>query len=562
MNKLPAISFLSLFLCSLSMTTIAADHNIKEKSVTEFGARPDDGRDDTRALRAAIEWARHTPGATLTFPPGVYRLKDAQAEQLERDVLEGKMGANPEQKIFTPYFSYVRGLDLAGSEGLTIMAQGATLLCEGWMEPITIEDCTNTRLCGLTIDYARRPFSAGKVVAVTPQYFEVEFPTEREITETMPLTRMTFWIHEQNRLYPDPIYFPKRELLGNGRIRFHHTVPEQLLGATAGVLHSFHFRPAILIHRSQNTTIEDVTIHAQPGMGIVGFDSRDIDIERLQVVPAPGQCFSTNTDATHFACCEGKLRLNACRFRGQGDDATNVHGYYQCIVAARGKEADLEVKAPTYTHAQVADVPRPGDCLELVERTTLKLVRTYEVVEAHHMVPQRGCTVTLSDTLPQRIDDYYLMNVTKLPSLVFENSLVDSHLARGVLVKTRDVVIRGNVFRHGTGTAIHIGAEGPWHEGTYAKNVLVENNTILGCGLGAGRQNGACGIALNITAPDASASFLHDSIRIERNHIAGSGNDCGIYLGNANHVFVNDNHVTGCRTAVCTHSVADLRAQP
>ena len=177
------------------------------------------------------------------------------------------------------------------------------MLCEGWMEPLCIENCTRVKVKGLTIDYKRKPFSSGEIVSVQPDCFDVQFAGERTITEEIPLTRMTIWNKEKNRMYPNPIYFPKRELLGGNRVRFHHKIPAELLGADAGVLHSFHFRPAILIHRSVQTELEDVTIHSQAGMGIVGFDSKDILIKRLAVVPAPGYYISTNTDATHFACC-------------------------------------------------------------------------------------------------------------------------------------------------------------------------------------------------------------------------------------------------------------------
>ena len=163
-------------------------------------------------------------------------------------------------------------------------------------------------------------------------------------------------------------------------------------------LNSFHFRPAILVYRSVSTCLEDVTIHAQPGMGIVGFDSKDIFIKRLSIRPSSGYYQSTNTDATHFACCEGVLHFQGCYFQGQGDDATNVHGYYQTIIRAEGNSADLEVKAGTYTHAQVADVPRVGDEMELVEIRTLKPVWTYKVKEVKHFVDDGAAWIILRTT--------------------------------------------------------------------------------------------------------------------------------------------------------------------
>ena len=162
-------------------------------SVADFGAIPDDGKDDTRALRRAAEYCRMHAGTTLVMPAGVYRLRDAEAERLEEEVLSGKMGPNPESEIFRPYYPYVRGLDFSGSEDITVDAQGAVLLCEGWMEPVSIVDSRNFTLRGLTIDYLRKPFSEGVVTAVDEESFTVRFRPERKIKEKNPVPRLNMW---------------------------------------------------------------------------------------------------------------------------------------------------------------------------------------------------------------------------------------------------------------------------------------------------------------------------------------------------------------------------------
>ena len=528
----------------------------KEISVTDFGAVANDGKDDTEALRKAAAYCREHSGTTLLLPPGVYILKDEDAEKLEQDAMAGKFGSNTEKVIFSPYYPYSKGLDLNGTRDITIIANGATLLCEGWMEPVSIENSANLTLKGLTIDYKRKPFSHGEIVAIEENWFDIRFSPERIMDGNMPMMRMTIWDRKRNGMYPRSMYFPKKEFLGDNVVRIFNRIPKDMLGSDAAVVHSFHFRPAILIHRSANTVIENVTIHSQPGMGIVGFDSKDILLKELRVIPAPGYYFSTNTDATHFACCEGLLRFEGCVFQGSGDDATNVHGYYQTIVSATGNEATLQVKAPTGTHAQVLDAPRVGDVLELVEISTLKTVKEYRVEKV--VREEKACTssVVLSDDLPVDFMEYYLMNITKLPRLEFVNSFVNSHLSRGVLVKTRDVLIENNVFRYCYGTAILVAAEGDWHEGTYAKNVTIRGNTMVGSGTG-GRS--APGIAVNIQAKDTDATYLHDNILIENNTIvAGEGSEYGIYIGNAKNVTLKNNQVSNCKENIHLHSVTNI----
>ena len=538
-----------LLLLSAVLTSQAGDvFNVKD-----YGAVPNDGQDDTKALREAVALCRAHEGSTLVIPAGTYLLRDVDAMQLEADAIGGKMGANPESTIFSPYYPYAKGLDFSGAKGVTIEAEGATLLCDGWMEPVSLTDCTDLTLRGLTIDYVHRALSEGTVAGIGDDYFDVQFRPDRTITDVIPITRVTLADPQIGGMYRSPFYYPKRELLGNNLVRLTvgHRIPDYLLGQPVAALHSMHFRPAILILNSTNTTLDGVTIHSQPGMGIVGFDSRDIFINRLRVAPADGYHFSTNTDATHFACCEGELVFDGCSFIGQGDDATNVHGYYHNVEAADDGWLRLILHAPGYTHAQVADVPRVGDELELSLINTLAVQKVLKVTEVKHEEKATDVLVRVDGPMPEKLEDYYLFNITKLPRLTFRNSLVQGNLARGVLVKTRGVLIEDNVFRGCSGTAIHVGAEGWWCEGSHSTDVTIRRNTMINCGLGAGSQHGANGIAVVIDAPDTKGTRLHDGIVIRDNVVIGNGeNGCGICVRNAKNVDVADNRITNCKQEV------------
>ncbi len=553
--------FISLML-AISTATFAAEHDGEKTviSVLDFGAKPDDGKDDTRALRRAAEYCRQNAGTTLVMPAGVYRLRDAEAERLEQEVMSGKMGQNPEGTIFKPYYPYVRGLDFEGSVSTTIEARGAILMCEGWMEPLSIVGSQDFTVRGLTIDYKRKPFSEGRVCAIDENTFTVQFGSERTLTMDTPFPRVMLWDNEISGIYRSPFYFARQEVLESNKVIFKGKLPHYMMGAPVATPHSFHFRPAILVWRSTNTVIEGVTIHSQCGMGIVGFDSRDVTIKGLNIIPSEGYSFSTNTDATHFACCEGTISFDGCMFRGQGDDATNVHGYYHDIVAVEDGWATLELKAPTYTHIQVADVPRVGDKMEIVRISTLAVEGEVEVVNVQHEGEQVDVKVRLSGALPENFNEYYLFNITKLPRLEFRRSTVWGNLARCVLAKTRGVVIEDNIFRGSTGTAIHVGAESVWKEGTHAKDLVIQRNVIVNCGLGAGCQYGAAGIAVVIGAPDTDATTLHDGVKILDNTIIGTGDKttCGISVRNAKNIEVKRNIVKDCGLTVETRSVENL----
>lgn len=185
-----------------------------------------------------------------------------------------------------------------------------------------------------------------------------------------------------------------------------------------------------------------------------------------------------------------------------------------------------------------------------------------EVTEVFHREDAPDVRIRIRGTLPEHFGEYCLFNVSKLPRLEFRRSIVWGNLARGVLCKTRGVVIEDNIFRACTGTAIHVGAESFWKEGTHATDVTISRNVMIDCGLGAGCQYGASGIAVVVSAPDTERTILHDGIRIEENTIRGTGeNECGIAVRNARNVVLRGNRIEGCRSGVITSATENLTAE-
>jgi hypothetical protein len=521
-------------------------------SVARFGAVPDDGRNDAEALRKAIQFCKTRPGTTLYFPAGVYDLRDESAVQLMNDVMTGKMGQDPEKTIFKAYFPYVRGLDFRGLANITVEAAGAVLRCDGWMEPVSLDECRGITIKGLTIDYRRRPYSIGQVVEVSPDYFDAVFDEAYPLNARMPIPRMMFWDVKAHRMFPDPIYFPKKfELTAPQKIRIYSRVSPEVRGNRVCLTHGFHFRPAILVQQADNIRLEDVTIHSQPGMGIVGHRASNIALIGLRVVPAPGSFVSTNTDATHFTSCSGLLRLVDCQFEGQGDDSTNIHNYYYSIRKSKQSGSyDLVVNAPTGTHAQVLDYPDVGDQLELVLRSSLEVVKTYLVKARTNFSREWRTQVRLNAPLPQDLAKYYLINSSRLPRVEITGCSILSHLARGILIKSRNVRIERCLIRETTGTGIHVGAESDWLEGLPSANVVIRYNRIVRCGRGAGSQNHTSGIAVKIDAPKTEAAGLHKHLLIEGNIIEGEDSERCITVSQAEDATIRYNELSGCRQPI------------
>jgi len=437
--------------------------------------------------------------------------------------MAGVFTKNPEPLLFNYDFDYISGIDLTGAQNICIDGRGATLLFDGFMENFTLSSCKNVTLKNFNIDLARKAYSKGVVMGFGENYTDAAFDEQALLCEAMPTLRILVYSKKECRFVDRTVIDSNGAVgcsdfacddekfsvatLGGGRYRFfgmrHEGVGDELY-----ITHTFHFRPSILIYEAENTALENISIHSHCGMGIVGHRSRDILLRGLKVVPSPGEAMSTNTDATHFASCAGLLRFVGCHFAGHGDDATNVHTYYHSIIQAGKNTCTAVVKAPTGTHSQKLDYFDPGDTVELAAIADLAPVRTYQVLESRPDFENMRCEYVLDGDLPADYEKYFLADVTQMPRLEFTGCFVSTHRSRCVLVKTRDVLIENSHFEQTPHPAICVSAEGWWHEGVTAENVVIRGNRMIQCG----------GISIDISA-DKPEKPAHKNITIENNII-------------------------------------------
>ncbi|MFD2791211.1 right-handed parallel beta-helix repeat-containing protein [Arenibacter sp. H213] len=524
--------YLGIFFLMFCLPFIASGQAKKSDckiiKATEFGAFPNDEKDDTEALRRAVRSAAsYLECAILYIEPGIYHISDPLALKIQEEAMSGKLGANPQDKLFIPNQEYAIGLDFEGAENLVIEAAGVQLLCDGWMEPLSFRNAKNITLNGITIDYKRRPNNQGEVMALGSDYVEVCFTDKEMLQHEQVVLRIMVFDKEKNAFTGAGVYHEKMEFVAPNTVRFYGKKIRNQSGIGNMLLtfSGYHYRPAILIYKTQNIELNHVTIHSQAGMGIVGHLSENITMNHLRVVPSEGRYASTNTDATHFATNRGLIRFNGCEFAGQGDDATNVHTYYVSITNT-SKEGyyDIMVDRNNYTHSSYLDEPTEGDIMALVDKNTMDELDYVRVRRFWSYPLQDKVRIQFDGTLPEKIEDYYLINISASPRLEFVNNTIRSHRARSVLVKTRKVLIQDNSFENTTGTAIHLGVEGDWGEGPASEDVVISGNEFTNCGLGGandGTLDGASAIALHVKAKNTSVQGLHKRILIYDNTIDG-----------------------------------------
>ncbi len=455
------------------------------------------GKDDLERFSAALSYMKDNPGTTLYVEPGVYNITTERARNAQASVMKGEWGRNAQNVMFTPTYRYDRILDFKGHKDSTVIAYGATLMVDGFMEGISIRHCENVTVKGFTIDHVRKPYTKGILRNIRQE--EGSLIADAELTDWIymetPVIRTTVYSQTAGRFINEKVRFNNWTITSSRSFEIKFTGDSEIAeGDEIYFGHVFHTRPGVLVYKAENTVIEDVTIHSWPGMGVTAQSSRDILLKGVQVVPSAGEHFSTNTDATHFAVCRGKLRVEGCMFEGQGDDSINVHSYYYTPVAQNDRTITLIIEAPDGTHAQGLVYPEPGDRFEMNDDQSLEILDTFYVVRSEPDPAGKCCHVTLDRDIPDDVSVYLFSDPDEVPEVEFVNCHTSNHHARSLLMKSRKCLIENclieNVFQDG----IKISAEKAWKEGINSEDVTVRRCRIRGCGRMS--PNGCGGISV------------------------------------------------------------------
>jgi parallel beta-helix repeat protein len=497
--------------------------------VTQFGARPNDGKDDTAGLQAAIEAAKKRPQPRLVFAPGRY------------DFFEQRGGGNAQT---TCGVNEIRGV--------TIDGKGAEFIYHGLTTPFAFGNCRSVTLRNITIDWERPPFSLGKVIAAEARHFDVEVFPEYPIAggEAVP----AFMDYDPTTKLPRRQGFDAYNAVTGTELLRPHVLSVKLVsdmrlqtGSWVLLRHQTYSRPAIFFRRCTDVKVSNVTIRTCPGMGLVGEQCTNVSLDRVTVAPAPGSSrpMSSTADATHFKGCRGLIRMTDCVFEGMGDDATNVGGLYLTV------QERLDDRTVLAAHnLKIPSRPDPGDRIEFVRRDTLLPYATATVKAASEAVKDGVHRIEFSAPLPAdlKIGDV-LGNISHTPKVRISRCRVANNRARGFLLQTYDAVVENCEFRNCTSGGVWCLNEVVFFfECVGARNIVIRNNTFENCNYGGPLGEGV----ISVYSYLADFKFppkpgVHRDITIEGNTIRGSDN-CGIFVTGTDGLKIRNNTIEqACR---------------
>jgi len=530
--------FLSLIFLSTFFIFIVSFYNCSKSTleikVTDFGAVPDDGKNDTPAILAAIEACRDNQSTKLVFASGTYDINGGSEDERGR-----------RQSSF----------DIMNINNLTIEGNGSELIGHDYATMFSFTECNNLTINNLIVDWDPLPFTQGKVVEVKDDYVDIEVVapfTAQAGRRTEALLGYDMELQRMARRYTD--HYQKgdektSEVIRPGVMRLFIGRHDRFAGALPPVgryiivRHQVYGYQSFQFSRCANVQIENVNIYSNPGMGVVGRQSRDFFIRHLKVMirPGSGRWMSCTADATNFRGCRGSVVMENCLFEGMGDDATNVRSGSYTVVAERLDDRRLSISGGS--RGGFPSEPEIGDKLELSGDDKLLVpYATVTVQSVNRNEKEKTLIVEFDDKLPERTKKGDIVgNASACPFLHIRGCTVIRNRARGLIIKNRGAIVEDCYFQDITASAIGMNTDiTTWWESIGSHDVIIRNNRFINCRFDPDVVRGVIECSTNPGSSEHAPAGVHQRITIENNIIQGT-NANAIKIGSADGVDIINN---------------------
>lgn len=517
------------------------DYSLYE--VTGLSENIADHAKNYETIISAIEICRKNGLKGLKLPEGAFAVYNDKATELSELLLNSEVSATD----YAYWQSHPNVLfDIDGFESFTVAGNDTTLLFDGLIGAFDVKNTGKAEIEGVTVDWITPLFFTGRVSGIVGN--KITVITDQALKGNEPIVSfqnfdcitghqkgMSAFCDISNVCREDEktVSFESKETDG--------------LSVGDGIIarYIYGFAPVMHFYESKNISIRNTVINAGCGMGIIAHKCEGFYAENFRVFPSGNRPMSTNTDATHFISCTGRIRFNNCMFEGMGDDAVNVHGFYIGVKRIIDRYTVVGVIEASVQDG-IADMPDAGDIIEFCSKKTLLPFANGILAKVEFSGDAGEIILKFKGELPDGINaDCCLANASKTAELVFENCSVKNIRGRALLIQTRNVVVRNNVFSDCTGQGIHIDTAAGWWESIGTRNIEISENKFINCGYGMTKYCDAVGIVIE-TEAESDAIGVHRNIVLRNNRIEGK--NTGIKAKCVENLELKGNRFIGCKT--------------
>ena len=442
-----------------------------EVKLTDFGALPNDGKDDGPSFRKALEfckkWAKTGVGVKLTFFKGKY------------DLFEGK--------------NQFHLIELKNSKNIIIDGNGSEIIIHNPLKGFfSIFKSQNIIVKNLVIDYDPLPFTQGKIIAVDVKKKTFDF----QIDEGFPSLNNDMF-QKANRVWGmlmdpkipgklkdgAPNYYASKDFqeLEPGTFRIKMGGPRLLTFMEVGDLYVHVARnngsTIFKSNMSKNITYLNNVSYTSPAGSYAAVNMEEWNIIGCEVKLKEGRIHSANADCMHVNGGKFGPWIENSLFEGYSDDAINMKNSKRHILK-QISSTELIIKSKVVK----------GDVLRIYNPREGKYLGTYKVLNSKSLGNSQ-IQVTLDKPLTETLkvgetkkDDIAYMDNESNESFVIKNNTFRNARRYGILIQASNGLIEKNIFENLSQSAISLINGVDWGEGFIAHNIIINQNIFNNCG--------------------------------------------------------------------------------
>lgn len=490
-------------------------------------------QDATPIVIEAIKKCKATKATKLVFEKGTYHFTPEFAE--EKYLFTSNNDEGLKRIVF----------NLTGMKNFEVDGQGSAFIFDGFISPFLCDKSNNIVIGNFSIDYKRTFHSEGTIVGAYTDSLDIAF--SKEYPYMVQNNKLTFTgdkiIGKDNAGDPKRVIYPFWHLLEfDSKKHEPHPLAGDYLNVqnmkvkelSPGVVRIFFPRlkgnvgnvmvfnasdrinSAITITDSENIYVNNVTIFHAGGMGVVGQRSRNIFLDKFDVVAPKGRMLSLVADATHFIGCGGKISLKNCKFESMMDDATNIHGIYVKIVELI-PPYDAVVKLIHYQQFGY-DFLFPKTSVEITEAESLIPYQENKVKKSVR-INKEYTRVTFKDPISPKVKlGDVVASTQEYPEVLIKNCTLQKNRARGFLLGSRAKIVVEDCYFHTHCAAINLEGDGRfWFEQSGVRDLTIRNNVFDNCNYSFMLGLGVIQVNSGIEESKRPISRYNRNIMIENN---------------------------------------------
>ncbi len=424
-------------------------------------------------------------------------------------------------------------LDLKGINDLEIDFNNSTIILDGQMTNIVIENCENITLKNLTIETVQPNIHKITILKASPFYvtFKIDetsnykeengeyywygtdytfaFTANKNTGAWIPTGKPSNYSHlVKNGSHPFYGVSSIKEIAPRV-FKARYIVPKDFAeGQIFYIFPKARKNVGIFIDGSKNVKLENITQRFNYGHGVVAQNSQDIELTKLDFSPREGAevDFCSLADFICISMCRGTVGVKQSNFNSCATDCCNVHGIYFKVLESDGDTITLG-----FSHRRTFGFNplRVNDTINFIDPKTLIELGSSKILQSE-MLDRYRIKLKLSTRINSFPAGTVVEDVTACPDFEFLENTLNRITIRGLLVTTRGkILVENNKFLNTGMSGIYVGNDAlTWHESGRVKSMMIRGNAFMNC-----EENSI------LIAPENRRfqDFVHENIYIENN---------------------------------------------